>query len=212
MKRRKIDTDHCIICFKPLNPKKQEVVKNPTFNGLSAIFKASQIRKDDVYESIWPLQQDILSLDLKVSFHKSCRAKYTSKSNISTSNPSESDQQPCTSAATEHTRISRNETAGFDIRTNCFICGKSNTSRNKLTPVSTGTGQSTREKVLAAADKRQDNKIHMRMLAFPDFPPMIPSTTGYAIRTIFQKGTSLLQFVNQERKQWAHYMMKLLMN
>uniref|UniRef100_UPI00358E24F8 unconventional myosin-VIIa-like n=1 Tax=Myxine glutinosa TaxID=7769 RepID=UPI00358E24F8 len=168
MQHRKIDTDHCIICFKPLNPKKQEVVKNPTFNGLSAIFKASQIRKDDVYESIWPLQQDILSLDLKVSFHKSCRAKYTSKSNISTSNPSESDQQPCTSVATEHTSISRNKTAGFDIRTNCFICGKSNTSRNKLTPVSTGTGQSTREKVLAAADKRQDNKIHMRMLAFPD--------------------------------------------
>uniref|UniRef100_UPI00358F875D uncharacterized protein n=1 Tax=Myxine glutinosa TaxID=7769 RepID=UPI00358F875D len=168
VKRRKIDTDHCIICFKPLNPKKQEVVTNPTFNGLSAIFKASQIRKDDVYESIWPLQQDILSLDLKVSFHKLCRAKYTSKSNISTSNPSESDQQPCTSAATEHTRISRNETAGFDIRNNCFICGKSSTSRNKLTPVSTGTGQSTREKVLAAADKRQDNKIHMRMLAFPD--------------------------------------------
>lgn len=168
VKRRKIDTDHCIICFKPLNTKKEDIIKNPTFNGLNAIFKASQIRKDDVYESIWPLQQDILSLDLKVSFHKSCRAKYTSKSNLATFHPDDSDQQSCTSAATEPTRVSRNETAGFDIRNNCFICGKPNSVRNKLTPVSTGTGQSTREKVLSAAEKRQDNKVRMRMLAFPD--------------------------------------------
>ena len=55
VKRRKIDTDHCIICFKPLNTKKEDIIKNPTFNGLNAIFKASEIRKDDVYESIWPL-------------------------------------------------------------------------------------------------------------------------------------------------------------
>lgn len=170
-KRRKIDTDHCIICFKPLKTKKQDVVKNPTFDGLSAIFKSCELRKDNVYESIWPLRKDILSLDLKVSFHKSCRANYTSKSNISTFHPSEhgeGNQQPSTSAGTEYTRISRSETAGFNIRNNCFICGKSNTYRNKLTPVSTGNGHSTRQKVLAAAIKRQDNNVHMRMLAYPD--------------------------------------------
>ena len=79
LKRRKIDIDHCIICFKSLNPTVEEVVKKPTIDGLSAILKTCEIRKYDVYDSIWPLQEDILSLHLKVSFHKACRAKYTSK-------------------------------------------------------------------------------------------------------------------------------------
>lgn len=168
LKRRKIDTDHCIICFKAFSNKKEGVVQNPTHDGLNAILKASQVRHDDVYEVLWPLQQEILSFNLKVAFHKSYRAKYTSKSNFPKSHTTESDHQPCTSEATAPTRISRHETAGFDIRNDCFICGKPNTARDRLTPVSTGTGQSTREKVLAAADKRQDKKIHMRMLAVPD--------------------------------------------
>ena len=172
-KRRKLDTDHCIICFKFLNPKKDLVVKNPTPDGLNAILKACQHRKDNVYETLWPIQQDILSLKLKVGFHKSCRAKYTSKSNLPKhANPNSSDADPRAtpenSEPTTHERISRCTTGGFDIRKACFICGKQETVRQKLTPISTGTGQTTRDKVLAASIERRDNIIHMRMIAYPD--------------------------------------------
>lgn len=44
-KRRKVDVDHCIICFKTLNSKKEPVVKNPTSDGLNAILKACEIKK-----------------------------------------------------------------------------------------------------------------------------------------------------------------------
>ena len=81
-KRRKVSADHCIKCFKTLNHKKEPVVKNPNSEGLNAILKTSELKKDDVYETLWPLQHDILNFTLKVAFHKSCRAKYTSKSNL----------------------------------------------------------------------------------------------------------------------------------
>ena len=47
-KRRKVSADHCIICFKTLNHKKEPVVKNPTSEGLNAILKTSELKKDDV--------------------------------------------------------------------------------------------------------------------------------------------------------------------
>ena len=165
-KRRKVSADHCIICFKTLNHKKEPVVKNPTSEGLNAILKTSELKKDDVYETLWPLQHDILNFTLKVAFHKSCRAKYTSKSNLDKFHSRSGDQQP--SSSTIPSRLSRSETGGFDIRNECFICGKPNTIRDKLSSVSTGTGHTTREKVLQAAKDRQDSHIRMRMLSYPD--------------------------------------------
>ena len=55
-KRRKVDGDHCIICFRTLNSKKESVVNNPTSDGLNAISKACETRKDDVFEALWPLR------------------------------------------------------------------------------------------------------------------------------------------------------------
>ena len=53
-KRRNVSVDHCIICFKTLNPKKEPVIQNPTLEGLNVIFKASELKKDEVYEALWP--------------------------------------------------------------------------------------------------------------------------------------------------------------
>ena len=66
------------------------------------------------------------------------------------------------------TRLRRTETSTFNIRTDCFICGTSNTRKEKLTNVTTGTGASTRERIIAACLERQDDNIHMRMLSYPD--------------------------------------------
>ena len=41
-------------------------------------------------------------------------------------------------------------------------------AREKLTPISTNTGKSTRSKVIEAAEKRQDEVILLRMLCHPD--------------------------------------------
>ena len=36
-KKLKLDAEHCIICFKTLNPKKDTVVQNPTSDGIRTI-------------------------------------------------------------------------------------------------------------------------------------------------------------------------------
>ena len=71
-KARNIPTNICILCNKLLA--KAEYVKNPTAQGLQSVFAICESRKDHVYENIWPYKADILNLNLKVSYHVSCRA------------------------------------------------------------------------------------------------------------------------------------------
>lgn len=155
--------------MKTFNKTKNDlVVKQPTPGGLNAIINACQLRKDYVYETLWPIRDDILNLNIKVAFHKSCRTKYTSKSNLPKSDCADHEQQCGASVSTQPSRLSRTETSGFDIQRDCFICGKTKNKGEKLTPLTTGTGQNTREKVLLAAEERQDQQIHMQMLCYPD--------------------------------------------
>ena len=107
-----------------------------------------------------------------MSYHKSCRAQYTSKTNVS--HQTEKSEPPGPSASSSQPRrLSREDTGSFNIREQCFICGyyekrKPDKSREKLTPISTSTGKSTRSKVTEAAEKRQDEVIRLRMLCHPD--------------------------------------------
>jgi hypothetical protein len=72
-------------------------------------------------------------------------------------------------AATSSSRTSyRSWSSTFNIRRDCFICSKDSIRPEVLTPISTGTGKTTREKVLAAAEERLDDVIHMRMVNHPD--------------------------------------------
>ena len=77
-KRLWLDTDKCIICFKPLGKLKanDKIVKNPTLKGMSTILKIAHACNDEVFEALWPVEDQLWSYDLKVNFHKSCRAAY----------------------------------------------------------------------------------------------------------------------------------------
>ena len=61
---------------------KNPVVRNPSKEGLQSILDAADIRKDKVYDLLWPVKDDILALKQKVLFHKNCRANYTSQRNL----------------------------------------------------------------------------------------------------------------------------------
>lgn len=82
----KLNSDTCVLCNKPLPTGKgsdyKTVVRNPTIAGLNALFDAAEKRKDEVYDRMFTLKEEMFSANIQVAFHKSCRASYTSKSNL----------------------------------------------------------------------------------------------------------------------------------
>ena len=65
-------------------------------------------------------------------------------------------------------RPRREDTQLFNIREHCFICGCPGSRSHELTQICTGTGSSTREKVLKAAEERHDEEVKLRMISYPD--------------------------------------------
>ena len=120
----------------------------------------------------WP----ILNGSTVIKFHQKCRAHYTNKRNIQIA---ERNTATCADCVTDNgatgsgptvglSRLRRYNTSQFDIRSDCFICGKSHSWKEKLSNVSNGTGATTRQKVLDAAIQRNDHEIQMRMLSNTD--------------------------------------------
>ena len=169
-----IDERHCIICSELLEGSSRgPSVKKPTSDGLRAVLDAACQRKDEVHELLSPVRDDILSFHCRVSFHKSCRAKYTSKTNLQYVGSEPGPSCNVEATATEARRLSRQGTIGFNIREHCFICGFAekrlpDKCREKLTPISTNTGEPTRTKVMDAAEWRKDEIVRLRMLSYPD--------------------------------------------
>jgi len=181
--RRLLDPNVCVVCNEKLNTGNATdttiIVKHPTEDGLKVLFQACDLRKDDVHERLFPFREDILQRKINVSYHKACRSGYVSKSNLRhvSSNEVEAPTASVPSCSTASGNLSgqrtrRDETSTFNIRQNCFICGMSqkilNRQREKLTQITTGTGESTREKVVKAATARQDDVVGLRMSAYPD--------------------------------------------
>ena len=80
--RKSLDSNLCLLCNKTVNGNKpDQVVLKPTKEGLATIFSASEIRQDEIFERLQNFKADLLSGDLCIPYHKSCRATYTSKSN-----------------------------------------------------------------------------------------------------------------------------------
>ena len=61
---------------------KNPVIKNPSKEGLKSLINAIEIRKDELYNLLRPMKDDVLSGKQKVLFHKNSRANYTSKHNL----------------------------------------------------------------------------------------------------------------------------------
>jgi len=171
-KKKKIDCNLCIFCSRKLDTTKKScktVVNNPTHDGLVAIFNACDTRRDAVYESLWPLRDEVLNFELKIRFHKTCRASYTSVTNQKFS---QSNLTPITSSSPDsviiETGAKRDETSSFDVRRDCFVCAKTSNKREKLSQISTGTGLSTWQKVSEAAKRRKDDTFLLRMQPYSD--------------------------------------------
>lgn len=172
LKKRRTQEDVCIICNNRLDVKadRRNIVLQPKRDGLQTLLNASEKRKDSVYDVIFPMREDILSGVTKIAFHKNCRASYTSLQNLNFVK-NESPQSSTFAASVEaegSRRLNRAATLTFDIKRDCFVCGKVYKRGQKLTPVSTGTGQSTRQHMLSAAEQRQDHQMRGRMLFFTE--------------------------------------------
>lgn len=165
-----LDKSKCVICFKSLGISKGrlQVIKNPTIDGITTILNVARARNDDVYAALSPCEDDLKSGALNISFHKSCRASYTSSSNNYMYKQDERVAIVSRSGEYVSRTCSRVESSSFNIRKQCFICGSDSERKQTLTHIQTGTGQSTREKVLCAAEERQDEVVHARMLNHPD--------------------------------------------
>ncbi len=112
------------------------------------------MRQDAIHKRLSQSRDGIMDGTVKIAFYKGCRASYTAKHNVYlASRQKESDPLPSTTqnVNTDPPRCLRADTPEFNIRTQCFICGNSYKRHEKLTPISTGTGSSTREDVLKAA-------------------------------------------------------------
>ena len=178
VKRRKhFDVSLCVICNENLgSPNDSNFVNNPTSEGLSSLIEACKIRADDVASFILSVQDDILSKKIKISYHKTCRATYTSKSNLRYkgnlkqnvlsakifSTGTQNERPTCFKLSTCC------QTPTFDIGSECFICRKSDRKLGKLSNVSIGTGDASRNKVLIAAEARDDGLTHDCMVKHPD--------------------------------------------
>ena len=161
-----LDPKICIICGKNLEKgkKKEPYVQKPTVEGLQRILTLAQQRDDDVHKTLAPYTDDILSSKIIVSYHVSCRANYCLKTKVSEHEVSNLENE----SASAPRRLRRADTTTFDIRRDCFICGKASTRPEPLTAITTGTGASTRDKVLHAASERLEEDVHLRLLSYPD--------------------------------------------
>lgn len=166
----------CLFCLETLTRKvdrkkcqhqRKDVIWNPKIAGLQTILSAAEKRKDQVYERIWPNRYEILSGTKTVVFHKACRASYTSTHNIDFVVKGEEPPPPV--SPDEPPRLRRADTAKFKIGRDCFVCGKAYKRRAILTPISTGDGEKTRQRMLDASEKRNDREMHLRILAHTDF-------------------------------------------
>ena len=135
---------NCIICDQE-GKKSNPFVKNPTLDGLKTILNAAQLKDDDVLRKLSPHKDDILAGRLKVSFHTSCKKLYNRQvKSVQSEAESKTDKQSSVSQA----RLTRKDTSTFIIQRDCFICGRNTQRPEHLTAICTGTGKSTRDKVL----------------------------------------------------------------
>ena len=119
--KQTLDNKHCILCFKLLGKNENNITRNPTTQGLTSILQTAKLKNDDVFHRLSFIEDDILNLKVKVAYHRSCRASYTSKSNLKTK---QIVTEPI-NAPSEPKRLKRDLSQHFNIRTDCFICGRS---------------------------------------------------------------------------------------
>ena len=112
----------CVFCEGSLSKLQLDnpVVENPTTDGLKSILHTAQVRPDDVFDRLSPIQGDILNGDIEIKFHKNCRAKYTTKRNVHYARSRESAEGSDSSSADKGaekglSRLRRLETSKFNI-------------------------------------------------------------------------------------------------
>ena len=83
-KQKTLYSNTCIVCFGLLKKqqKSKPFVNNPKYEGLKVILDAANERKDELHDYFSPHREDILTKVVFVTYHVSCRASYTSKTNI----------------------------------------------------------------------------------------------------------------------------------
>ena len=81
-RNKKLDPSEYIICSQKLT-KSDSVIQSPSIRGLETIFEAAEVHVDDAHIRLSHYKEDILPFKFKVRIPKSCRAAYTSKSNLS---------------------------------------------------------------------------------------------------------------------------------
>ena len=129
-RKRRIYENYCVICDKSLNKEnsKNPIVRNVTKEGLKLILNTADIRKDKVYDLLWPVKDDMLSLKQKGLFHRNCRVNCISKHSIESIKRNQeiflNSEKESQESSLASGRLRRASTSSFNIHAQCFICGK----------------------------------------------------------------------------------------
>lgn len=134
-KRQRLAPDwtSCIICQSHLNDR----FTQPTDRGVSCLVNTTQLRKDIVYSRLLPELENLFAKEVK--WHASCYAKYTHKSNTSTSNTPSPTNTPMSSPLHTtstcrtglSTRLSTNHAAKFNVELCIIYSSRLNRNRGQ---------------------------------------------------------------------------------
>lgn len=113
--RRSLDENLFIIRFEPLSgSSRSQALKNLYSKDLRSLLDAASIRNNEVLQMLSPLRDDILNFQWKISYHKSCGTRFTSKTNLQYQGvlPPE---EPCGLEVKQHDlrSLSRHDTLSF---------------------------------------------------------------------------------------------------
>lgn len=170
-----MDKETCLICENRLDDQSLgPIIKRPRSTGIRSLLNSAEARRDDVYFRLICHKNLLESMKHTFTYHLTCFKNYTSSQNVqclSRANlfaVSDSSASSSVTKVTERRSLKRKHEI-FDIRNMCFICRKPGTrKKKKLVPISTGTGEKTRAKVLEAASLRQDCEMTASMELYTD--------------------------------------------
>ena len=164
-KRRKLSFNEDSCCFCQKSFKKNKTILDTSKS--QSLFAACRKRNDEISVNIVASEERILSGEVKLCYHKSCRSKFIHPFyNKGTEEDSLSEKPESLSSFTR----SQVQSNGFTWKENCFICGDSKSSikyRKAWSKVEGTINETSRlyAKLLEISELKGDNELHSRLLS-----------------------------------------------
>lgn len=185
-KTEPIDQKTCVFCGDAFSDKQPAV--SPVISKLDSLFSACEQRAqlgDKVAQNLLANKSDICSAKVTFRYHRDCRSTFVSKLHVQRAKEctgkslnvgaGSSGGVSSDSGGEDIRRFTRSNTADFDWKSHCFICGDvcSTKHRSSWSVVASSISEDPHDpnmytRVLAAAKARQDDNMLARLAGVPN--------------------------------------------